>query len=208
MLCTHPIFIHTAYSINCSYPTSSDLSGSSAVVLQLWRGRFHRCDSGINGLFHLCWPSTKRTGCWLLRDTSGSALEVKGWHVIQDFKNVFLILSYRNLLYTYCINEGKWYNMFFGYPKIISTITIFLAFGVVSVWCCEKLLFLWCFPCRYDPQRWPAHLDRPPNLKLVDWLPLNDLLGSKSLILYLFVKHWSTRISQWRLQLNTTLLSS
>ncbi|TWW60642.1 UDP-glucuronosyltransferase 3A1-like [Takifugu flavidus] len=30
---------------------------------------------------------------------------------------------------------------------------------------------------RYDPQRWPSHLDRPSNLRLVDWLPLNDLLG-------------------------------
>ncbi|XP_068559693.1 UDP-glucuronosyltransferase 3A1-like isoform X1 [Cebidichthys violaceus] len=32
---------------------------------------------------------------------------------------------------------------------------------------------------RYDPERWPSHLDRPPNLRLVDWLPLNDLLGHK-----------------------------
>ncbi|XP_071775662.1 UDP-glucuronosyltransferase 3A1-like [Centroberyx gerrardi] len=30
---------------------------------------------------------------------------------------------------------------------------------------------------RYDPERWPSHLDTPPNLRLVDWLPLNDLLG-------------------------------
>ncbi|XP_056152739.1 UDP-glucuronosyltransferase 3A1-like [Lampris incognitus] len=30
---------------------------------------------------------------------------------------------------------------------------------------------------RYDPQRWPSHLDTPPNLRLVAWLPLNDLLG-------------------------------
>ncbi|XP_037337309.2 UDP-glucuronosyltransferase 3A1-like [Pungitius pungitius] len=32
---------------------------------------------------------------------------------------------------------------------------------------------------RYDPQRWPSYLDRPPNLRLMDWLPLNDLLGHK-----------------------------
>ncbi|XP_068461133.1 LOW QUALITY PROTEIN: UDP-glucuronosyltransferase 3A1-like [Clinocottus analis] len=32
---------------------------------------------------------------------------------------------------------------------------------------------------RYDNERWPSHLDRPPNLRLMDWLPLNDLLGHK-----------------------------
>ncbi|XP_077570680.1 UDP-glucuronosyltransferase 3A1-like [Stigmatopora nigra] len=30
---------------------------------------------------------------------------------------------------------------------------------------------------RYDRQRWPPHLSRPSNVRLVDWLPLNDLLG-------------------------------
>ncbi|KAM3868477.1 UDP-glucuronosyltransferase 3A1-like [Diretmus argenteus] len=30
---------------------------------------------------------------------------------------------------------------------------------------------------RYDPERWPSDLETPPNLRLVDWLPLNDLLG-------------------------------
>ncbi|CAG09613.1 unnamed protein product, partial [Tetraodon nigroviridis] len=35
---------------------------------------------------------------------------------------------------------------------------------------------------RYDPQRWPSHLDRPSNLRLVDWLPLNNLLGNNSLL--------------------------
>lgn len=185
----HIVFIHTAYSIDCSYPTFSDLSGSSAVVLQLWRGRFHCCDSGINGLFHLCWPSTKRTGCWLLRDTSGSALEVKGWHTGLQENCIFNIVRNQKSFIRIEIKGTGTICLFFflGYPKIISTITIILAFGVVSVWCCEKLLFLWRFPCRYDPQRWPAHLDRPPNLRLMDWLPLNDLLGSDSLISYLFV---------------------
>lgn len=31
---------------------------------------------------------------------------------------------------------------------------------------------------RYDVERWPSHLDRPQNVRLADWLPLNDLLGS------------------------------
>lgn len=33
--------------------------------------------------------------------------------------------------------------------------------------------------CRHDVERWPSHLDRPQNVRLADWLPLNDLLGSK-----------------------------
>lgn len=42
---------------------------------------------------------------------------------------------------------------------------------------------LQCFARRYDPDQWPPYLDRPSNLKLVDWLPLNDLLGNDSLLL-------------------------
>ncbi|KAL0979831.1 hypothetical protein UPYG_G00190370 [Umbra pygmaea] len=30
---------------------------------------------------------------------------------------------------------------------------------------------------RYHPQRWPSHLDPAPNVKLMEWLPQNDLLG-------------------------------
>lgn len=42
------------------------------------------------------------------------------------------------------------------------------------------VLYLVCYACRYEPKQWPVHLDRPPNLRLVDWLPLNDLLGRNS----------------------------
>lgn len=38
---------------------------------------------------------------------------------------------------------------------------------------------------RYDSQRWPSHLNRPPNLRLMDWLPVNDLLGHKKARLYI-----------------------
>nr|XP_046243828.1 UDP-glucuronosyltransferase 3A1-like [Scatophagus argus] len=38
---------------------------------------------------------------------------------------------------------------------------------------------------RYDSRRWPSNLDRPPNLRLVDWLPLNDLLGHKQARLFI-----------------------
>lgn len=42
---------------------------------------------------------------------------------------------------------------------------------------------LMCYARRYDSTRWPSHLDIPLNLRLVDWLPLNDLLGRNSLLI-------------------------
>lgn len=40
---------------------------------------------------------------------------------------------------------------------------------------------------RYDSKRWPSHLDRPANVRLVEWLPVNDLLGHKKA--QLFITH-------------------
>ncbi|XP_037536234.1 UDP-glucuronosyltransferase 3A1-like [Nematolebias whitei] len=38
---------------------------------------------------------------------------------------------------------------------------------------------------RYDSHKWPSHLNRPPNLRLLDWLPINDLLGHKTVRLFI-----------------------
>ncbi|XP_033947409.1 UDP-glucuronosyltransferase 3A1-like [Pseudochaenichthys georgianus] len=38
---------------------------------------------------------------------------------------------------------------------------------------------------RYDPMRWPSHLDKPSNLMIGDWLPLNDLLGHNKARLFI-----------------------
>ncbi|XP_042276391.1 UDP-glucuronosyltransferase 3A1-like [Thunnus thynnus] len=38
---------------------------------------------------------------------------------------------------------------------------------------------------RYDPKQWPPHLDKPSNLRLLDWLPLNDMLGHKKACLFI-----------------------
>nr|XP_057927261.1 UDP-glucuronosyltransferase 3A1-like [Doryrhamphus excisus] len=38
---------------------------------------------------------------------------------------------------------------------------------------------------RYDHECWPPHLSKPSNLRLVDWLPLNDLLGHKNMRLFI-----------------------
>ncbi|XP_076005553.1 UDP-glucuronosyltransferase 3A1-like [Genypterus blacodes] len=40
---------------------------------------------------------------------------------------------------------------------------------------------------RYDRKKWPPHLDTPHNVRLMDWLPLNDLLGHSKVSL--FVTH-------------------
>ncbi|XP_075875619.1 UDP-glucuronosyltransferase 3A1-like [Nelusetta ayraudi] len=40
---------------------------------------------------------------------------------------------------------------------------------------------------RHDVERWPSHLDRPQNVRLADWLPLNDLLGHP--MARLFITH-------------------
>ncbi|XP_041855898.1 UDP-glucuronosyltransferase 3A1-like [Melanotaenia boesemani] len=38
---------------------------------------------------------------------------------------------------------------------------------------------------RYDPQQWPSNLDIPPNLRIMSWLPVNDLLGHKNVRLFI-----------------------
>lgn len=79
-LYAQPSLIPTFTFLYCPYPNSFDPPGSSAVDFQFWRGRFHCCDSWINGLFRLCGPPANGAGCWLLQHPSGGTLEVKGWH--------------------------------------------------------------------------------------------------------------------------------
>ncbi|XP_061755647.1 UDP-glucuronosyltransferase 3A1-like [Nerophis ophidion] len=38
---------------------------------------------------------------------------------------------------------------------------------------------------RYDCELWPPHLSKPSNVRLVDWLPLNDLLGHENMRLFI-----------------------
>ncbi|XP_053725934.1 UDP-glucuronosyltransferase 3A1-like isoform X2 [Synchiropus splendidus] len=38
---------------------------------------------------------------------------------------------------------------------------------------------------RYDPKRWNPHVSLPPNVRLEEWLPLNDLLGHESVRLFI-----------------------
>lgn len=51
---------------------------------------------------------------------------------------------------------------------------------------------------RYDVERWPSHLDRPQNVRLADWLPLNDLLGSNC-----FMHHLKGKQSSLYVTVNT-----
>lgn len=77
-LYAQPSLIPTFTFLYCPYPNSFDPPGSAAVDFQFWRGRFHCCDSWINGLFRLCGPPANGAGCWLLQHPSGGTLEVKG----------------------------------------------------------------------------------------------------------------------------------
>lgn len=138
-VCDHNTHMHWWNSVSppvsLNFPNFTDPSGSGVVDFQFWGCWFYYCDSGVNGVIHLCGPSANRAGGWILQNPTGCTLEVKWTHRYQ--------------------------------------ISIF------------KLNFirLQCFAYRYDPERWPSHLDRPANLRLVDWLPLNNLLGNNSLLL-------------------------